>query len=73
MGMNDMPITIFKICDKYTEEQCIEKIKSKLSELKLSVNKLYTKWCQNRYMDTFYERVYNRLCTLIRKECVEDG
>ena len=34
-------------------------------------NKL--KWCQNRYMDTFYERVYNRLCTLIRKECVEDG
>ena len=22
-------------------------------------------------MDTFYERVYNRLCTLIRKECVE--
>ena len=29
--MNDMPITIFKICDKYTEEQCIEKIKSKLS------------------------------------------
>ena len=30
-------------------------------------------WCQNRYMDTFYERVYNRLCTLIRKECVEDG
>lgn len=43
--MNDMPITIFKICDKYTEEQCIEKIKSKLSELKLSINKLYTKWC----------------------------
>ena len=41
--MNDMPITIFKICDKYTEEQCIEKIKSKLSELKLSINKLYTK------------------------------
>ena len=32
-----------------------------------------TNWCQNRYMDTFYERVYNRLCTLIRKECVEDG
>ena len=21
-------------------------------------------WCQNRYMDTFNERVYNRLCTL---------
>ena len=30
-------------------------------------------WCQNRYMDTFYERVYNRLCILIRKECVEGG
>ena len=39
----------------------------------ISIGENVYKWCQNRYMDTFYERVYNRLCTLIRKECVEDS
>lgn len=42
---------------KKTKDLCYEYNNIKPSERKL--------WCQNRYMDTFNERVYNELCTLI--------
>ena len=52
----------------------IELFEQILEEIEIAIYNAEDKvWCQNRYMDTFYERVYNRLCTLIRKECVEDG
>lgn len=42
---------------KKTKDLCYEYNNIKPSERKLR--------CQNRYMDTFNERVYNELCTLI--------
>lgn len=51
----------------------MQKFQIEIEEISQRVEEVEANWCQNRYMDTFYERVYNRLCTLIRKECVEDG
>ena len=44
----------------------MEELKMENKKLKENnIDNKYGIWCQNRYMDTFYERVYNGLCTLI--------